>query len=169
MKYLLQLALFLLCCGCASNQPVESLIEPSNSGTGHIGCLVDGKVWNSTGTLNPGMYSVANLDHIDTSSGRRLLVIVGYREQFVQPETEQAIFMYCPIKEETGIYRLDSASFADRISNKLYAAPKGVYELVVTTLDTARSIVAGTFAFRAGNAHGDSVSVTEGRFDFRYR
>lgn len=40
--------------------------------------------------------------------------------------------------------------------------------LTITKLDPATQIVSGTFYFKAINAPGDTVSVTDGRFDMPY-
>ena len=41
-------------------------------------------------------------------------------------------------------------------------------ELFITKLDSINQIVSGTFWFQAVNDRGDTVKVTDGRFDMRY-
>ncbi|WP_426669156.1 DUF6252 family protein [Mucilaginibacter sp. McL0603] len=42
-------------------------------------------------------------------------------------------------------------------------------QLMITHLDTIKQIVSGTFYFNAVNTNGDTVKITNGRFDMHYK
>ncbi|WP_426669157.1 DUF6252 family protein [Mucilaginibacter sp. McL0603] len=42
-------------------------------------------------------------------------------------------------------------------------------QLTITHLDTIHQIVSGTFYFNAVNTNGDTVKITDGRFDMHYK
>lgn len=62
-----------------------------------------------------------------------------------------------------GIYFLIGPENRDYVTN-----PSVTGVLTITKLDPVMQIVSGTFYFKAINAPGDTVNVTDGRFDMPY-
>ncbi|MDB5033337.1 MAG: hypothetical protein JWQ98_578 [Chlorobi bacterium] len=155
--------LFCILCGCfgCGVESEDTIVAPSNTGSNIFGCRVDQRVWNSTVTISPGFGSIARI----LNHG---LLITAFRQELYGKGRDEEISMQCEGVTGVGTYRLDSATFIDKFANMTYMAPGRVHELTVTTLDTAKRIVSGTFSFNAGNPAGDTVRVTEGRFDFTY-
>ncbi|MEO5929512.1 MAG: hypothetical protein ABIR47_06245 [Candidatus Kapaibacterium sp.] len=148
------------CLGCGSNDG-DTLIAPTSEGKNILGCRVNQQVWNSTSSITPGYGTFGRF-------WKGQLIVFAVHEEVFGKGRDEVIQMNCDSITGTGRYVIDSAEFVDKMVDVTYTAPRGVHELTITALDTAKGIVAGTFSFNAGNASGDSVHITEGRFDFTY-
>ncbi len=64
----------------------------------------------------------------------------------------------------TGNYR----KFTDTSLDDYFTYARSSGELTITRFDEVNQIVSGTFSFNAVNEIGDTVKVTDGRFDMLY-
>ncbi|GAC1311185.1 MAG: hypothetical protein NVSMB24_30020 [Mucilaginibacter sp.] len=158
-------------------QPVNqlSLLPPATqTGARIFGCLVNGKAFVPENAsiiqgahlqcnyiyTNGGYYFILGLSNNDNGlvKGMRigtdsLALTQGHMYKLTASGQGNA----------NGEYFLLGASNKDYFTTNVVSG-----SLLITKLDPATQIVSGTFYFKAINAPGDTVSVTDGRFDMPY-
>jgi hypothetical protein len=172
-------SLIILSSSCKKHvvKPVDqlSLLPPATqTGARTIGCLVNGQAFvpaNRSIIEGPAM----QCNYIFLNGGYYFLVsfnnVVNNLAKGVKVETDSlAIAQGQTYKLGTsangsadGEYFLLGTSNKDYITNDALSG-----SLTITKLDAVNQIVSGTFYFKAINAPGDTVSVTNGRFDMLY-
>lgn len=157
----------------------DELPEPTQTGAGTIGCLINGKVFKPRGSVfggprkncfyeqrNNGYYFglSAKDDHenplrsfsIATDS---LPVVEGQTIALQTPDTKGSAWAEVSLSPYT-----DNSITYDKYTTT--ASVRG--ELVVSKLDSIRRVVSGTFWFDAIDRNGTKVQVRDGRFDMQY-
>ena len=132
----------------------------TTNGAGTFGCRVNGKVWLPVGGgFNPGQWVEYNNQH---------LIVHGYnytREQYVDID-------YAPILD-TGNYVSYNPNYKTQWARYVTTSPTVYFNadtifhgyLHVLRFDPVKGFMAGTFSFDAYNNKGDTVHITDGRFD----
>ncbi|WP_426669158.1 DUF6252 family protein [Mucilaginibacter sp. McL0603] len=158
-------------------QPVDqlSLLPPATqTGANTFGCLVNGYALiphNRSIVTGPllscgyGLYSKGYLFNVtggaNVRSGNLATVSIQTDSlKISEGETVPLTKDYVP-GYASGIY-LENLQYHMTNDNA-----RG--QLTITHLDTINQIVSGTFYFNAVSANGDTVKITNGRFDMHYR
>ena len=159
----LPLLALLLGAGCKKDKvtPLEQLPPATATGANTFGCLVNGEVWKAEGashmradwTVPTSCY--CNMGFSEKRSGQTVYnsITLGIQSGFV-----------------TGVYSLSSsvtgAHARLQLRDVFYTYDRVIGgELLLTRLDKQVGIMAGTFHFIMVGASGDTVRVTDGRFD----
>jgi hypothetical protein len=194
MKILKPKVLFIFCItislvSCKKEKPVipsalsrlNAIVPVTQSGAGRLGCLIntiDGEVFASTDEfLFPPKASAVYAPVY----GYYELLIIAYRQ------TAPAVYATVTIKTDSlAIREGQTISLANDSSGKASASydvqnygaggddfyhtiARKPGKLYISYLDQTNDIVSGTFSFDAVNARGDTVHITNGRFDLQYR
>jgi hypothetical protein len=144
----------------------------TTEGKGTFGCLVNGKAWlpGST-TLNPKLRSIyadeessyylgGNYNpeddvgtYIEFNISDFKLSVQSYSlEQYVRDTSSEGIYTFC--------WNNDGCSRKSFFTNENQTG-----FLNVSYVDSAQQIISGTFNFNALASNGETVCVTDGRFD----
>ena len=154
----LSLLALLLPLGCCKKdkddpKPIERLPAATTIGANTWGCLVNGEAWTSSGAANmradwtvpAGCYCVMTFS--------RRTVWLGIQDRFTA-----GVYILAPV---------DSGSYAKVLTpNKDYDFDRLLNgQLTLTRLDRQAGVMAGTFEFTMVGGPGDTLRVTDGRFD----
>jgi len=142
----LLLALMACVAGCSDK---SQLTEPTAEGKNTMSCRIDGAVWEARPYFP---YQEAQADW--TSEGTLRLFGIDYY-------SNGAIDLAIDTPVVVGRHPIRSASY-----NHYHCEQCG--EIDITTFDTARRVIAGTFEFQAQNDSGRTVAITDGRFDLEF-
>lgn len=169
---LLSLPLFLTSCKKTTpdkpNTPVTPptcdtcLPDITTSGKGTFGCKVNGKIWlTKGGWLSPA----TTLGYFNQE-----LTVVGYNSDY-----EQRVNISLKPLIDSGFYAFETTNFStSRVlyrmdENNLFTKePVSKGYIYIKRFDLLTGVISGTFAFDAYNSRGDTVHITEGRFDLRF-
>ena len=161
---------------------INELPEETQEGLDTFGMLLDGEKWKPSlpGILLPTPDTKGVSYHVGSRSMR------FYAENNKNENHERIEFYITDVNTE-GIYRMqvknprfdevvcsDSTRFNPNTNNsydcieayRLLDDNLGTVE--VRFLDTLNRIISGSFEAEMFNRHGEKISITEGRFDFRY-
>jgi hypothetical protein len=184
MKHLLLLSLFTaFLCACHKDQvpappktQVELLPPATQEGKRTFGCLVDGKAWTPKAGIIPPAISVS-YDEISGSMFLQARRNLGNDQRqyfsihgiFKSPEIVNLPIGYSNWSDTSSvcsvIHLLDPLT---GMGLKKYSNTNGT--LIITKVDRATGIIAGTFEYDAYSPEcNDTVRITEGRFDVRYK
>ncbi|NOU17252.1 MAG: hypothetical protein HOO91_06800 [Bacteroidales bacterium] len=172
------LAIFILITLVGCDKLEEGLPEPTQTGSGIFGVLINGKIWKPRSTASIiGPPAVT----IKYSTKYHLLVINA-----INTDKKNSIALYAEKIESVGYYNfsyrdnvlakihngsgcMDSTRFQDGACSNSYMLKDSVTSLLqITRLDTSMQIVSGTFTLKLVKPDGTSKSLTEGRFDDFY-
>lgn len=162
---LLPLIAALLLGSCKKDKvaPKDQLPPATTSGANTFGCLVNGELWKvetasqlvADWTTSDVLYFVAGFNSKD-----------GYKKiSLIFPDTTHAF------AQKSGVQALVKSGVNGNYAslwppNKYYGPEKLVSGTVnLSRLDYHAGIIAGTFSFVMAGGPGDTVRVTEGRFD----
>jgi hypothetical protein len=132
----------------------------TTSGKNTFGCRVNGKVWlPKAGSFNPGQW----VEYFD-----KALTIHGYNE-----DKEEAVDIAFGAVLDTGMYVATNTALKNRwgrfvtdgFSKYFWADTMRVGYMHVLRFELTSGFMAGTFAFDAYTHQGDTVHITDGRFD----
>lgn len=171
LNILLLISVFLLLTTCKKNNtPSTSLPPATQTGDNTFGCKVNGEVWvpyyPCVSFGNPCQeMQVSVINYVD-SDGYKLNVGIGVGRK--EGEKESFFNIGFPANKVGNIY--DSARIEYLNDNSLIPFgvihyKPGVFE--ITKLDTINKIISGVFNLNLYNGSGDSIIVTDGRFDFQ--
>ncbi|AMJ66108.1 hypothetical protein AXW84_12205 [Hymenobacter sp. PAMC 26628] len=146
--------------------PVDQLPPATQTGAGTFGCLVNGQVYMPKG--NVGMTNFAVLYEPGPQGAN--LNIITYRLD----GRYQDLNLYCgliTLQKRTFIIGLPATE-----ASGVYTGPVGDYRnendltyrrgrIVLTRVDEQAGVLAGTFEFTSVNTKGDTLKITQGRFD----
>ncbi|RAK63196.1 hypothetical protein [Hymenobacter edaphi] len=174
--------------GCKKD-PLKTLPKATQEGKNTMGCLVDGKAWTPQGSS--GCLTGCGAVEPIFARWRRLRTNGlggGFTLSFdriKKDETQSYLSFFAPRLVQASTVALDQA--ADPFlngSNPAYGryihysslpypdyrtGPDASGTLILTRFDTVACIAAGTFSFTGRHAaSGQTVQVTEGRFDVRF-
>lgn len=161
--------------------PISELPPETQTGANTFGCLVNGKVFkprglsltpilacfyqNLNGTNNPGyhfgLYAIDKTDVQDFASvevGLDSIEIKGSNiiiplTKFLTPGYGDGQYGHYVVGANGILYHTN-----DTVKGELY----------IKHFDSTNQIASGTFWFNAVNDKGDTVKITNGRFDMRY-
>lgn len=153
--------------------PISQLPEATQTGENTAGCLVDGVPL--TPKSNGGINSVFqcfyqqvdgefffNISFTDNTGEDNLNVSV--RSRMMEISEGETYILNIGAFSESGygaVYGGSSTSFYSTSTNN-------TGQLTISKLDFNNNIVSGTFFFDAVNNSGETVSITEGRFDAQF-
>jgi hypothetical protein len=144
-------------------EPKPTLPAVTTSGKNTFGCRVNDTIWVSKGSFG---ISGTTLYYFQEE-----VTIRGYNHT----KKEYVSLSLKPVTA-TGYYELSKlissstsrATYIPQSSSIYVAQPATEGYLNVLRFDTIKGIVSGTFAFNAYNQNGDTVHVTDGRFDLQF-
>ena len=177
--FVLLLAFTGVCCSCNNDDdsdlpPIEQLPPQTTVGANTAGCLVNGEVLIPKGNANQSTlrcqyakrgdeYTFVlyiNNKESNPSQSVRLL----YSQDYPLIENKAIPLTIPNVKQSSWGDFFIAAGLIDTFStNEEY---KG--QLLILALDETRRIISGTFSFTAINDQGETVEITDGRFDMRY-
>ncbi len=176
--------LFCPSCSCKkqSANPIDRLPPETQTGANTFGCLVNGEVFVPRGpSLSPILtcyYQYLNTDYsnskgyffqvhaIRKGSKDCELTAISIDTDSLTIEERKEIDLKLIIKGTAGgrySYYPDCGLSVDYITTNSKFG-----KLYIKKFDQTKQIVSGTFWFNAVNANGDTVKVTDGRFDMLY-
>jgi hypothetical protein len=161
---------------CKKSSPPPNVLPPmTQEGKNTFGCKVNGEVWTPyfectvlTGSckeLGFGVYHNASMTKLPvyfTLSVRRVTRDTLFTSFDMYTDGEQINNTGNVIDSVFVIYTKGTTQFSNLLPNH----KSGTFN--VTKLDTVGNILSGTFSFTLHDISGDSVIVTDGRFDMTY-
>ena len=151
----------------------ESLLPPATqTGANTFGCLLNGQPWTPSGFDGRSNYSVS----YDPTYNGGTLSITAYRYFGQAPKSRQDMVLGAINLNNAGTYQLNLpnervAGFRDWQTGCEFLQSENTYRrgtLTITRLDLQAGIISGTFDFTLYKPScGDTIKVTQGRFDKR--
>jgi hypothetical protein len=178
--YLLSLIFPLTFIACKKHQQktsVDQLPPATQTGANTFGCIVNGKVFVPKGnSLTPRLKCAYQFLNTDYSKGYFFQLSAG---DLSNSNDITGVGIYTDsLQVSTGNYNLGDnkkgyayASYViinNQQNNSLYTQTSLPGQLTITKLDETNQIVAGTFWFTIVNTNGDTIKVTDGRFDMKF-
>jgi len=165
--YLYIILLLLTCAACKDGAlaPKEELPPATQEGKNTFGCLVNGEVWVPKAFLG---------NELTYYYHENILNIAAYRKMGSK-DINQSLGIRIEDCNNIGNYKLTTIElargrFSDLNKACLYQTDnRQIGALRVTKLDTINHIIAGTFEFTVWTEECDTIRVTDGRFDIKYR
>ena len=180
----LPLLLLTQCSKCKNNpapaDPAALLPPATQTGAGTFGCLLNGRPWLPSGTLNVPNFFVL----YDPTFQNGTLDVRTYR-LFGNANNRQYFSFGGDGVNKTGKYAVTSSVFPPVLGNgttyfsdNSKMAPCNFYNLlpgttsvtgyfILSRLDKQQGIVSGTFAFTLAQPGCDTLKITNGRFDYK--
>jgi len=179
--------LVMLTCFCGSTckkdknkNSVDQLPPETQTGANTFGCLVDGKVFKPAGSSISGPNLSGIYQHIYLSSPDGYVFSVSGTNKKDPRNITTVGFGFDSVSMQVGIYPLKIRKTGQggggvRIYNDTF--PNGnlfdtnenvTGEMNLKRFDLTNQIASGTFWFNAVNDKGDTVKITDGRFDVRF-
>lgn len=163
-----------------TNNPIDELPAETQIGANTFGCLVNGKVFLPYDIgLNPRLTCYYQYIYNPSTTGYVFQVKANNKSD---PSFFQSINILCDSIKiiEGNKYNLggsgkgysrgnyikaknDNTSYQNYFTYSPYSG-----ELLIKKFDETNQIASGTFWFNAINTNGDTVKVTEGRFDMQF-
>jgi hypothetical protein len=169
-KQLLWLALLLvLVATCKQKDPEPDLPPETATGANTFGCILNGQIWKPSKSES-GFQTL----WVSPEGGGWLTIKASYRDN----TRFETVRFFSTNVFDTGIYKIkkpltNRAGFDNLKANLIMdsgdadVAEDG--ELVITTFDMSKRIVAGTFWFRLEKQGHTPIEAKEGRFDISLR
>lgn len=169
------IALLLLTTAC--NKEVDELPGATDTGANTFGAKVNGAYWV------PARFGILPADNLLRAWFTSPESIMIKANNFSQSPTETGFEIQIGGVDGPGTYYLNQNISKPTAAGYGYYVkrtftPTGEWQtsthytgtVTITKLDYANKIVAGTFEFTAGSltGSGESISVTDGRFDIKY-
>ena len=154
--------------------PIDQLPPQTTVGANTAGCLVNGEVLIPKGNANEStlrcQYAKRGDEYtfgifINENSNPTKSVRILYNKKKEPLPINKPILLTIPNIDESswGEYLIE-AGVLDRFSTN--GQTNG--ELLILALDEAKRIISGTFKFTAINNQGETIEITDGRFDMHY-
>jgi hypothetical protein len=155
--------------------PLSQLPPATQTGANTSGCLVNGQAYLTSGSTFGGPIKQCNYIYLN---GGYNFFVEGYAK-----ESSKSTGLYIrtdslAISEgQTFVFKTWTHGYASAGYDVAYS-PSGYDsyttnnsvsgQLHITKFDQTKQIISGTFFFNAVNSKGDTVHVTDGRFDMKY-
>jgi len=161
----------------AGGKPIDQLPSETQTGANTFGCLVNGQaflpyesIFNSSSATQCN-YQFFNHKYYVVISGTRnkdnSVHSVGvYTDSLKISEGQKYVLKSRINGNASGDYFWAAAGGNNSLYRTNNSGNSG--ELFISKLDSINQIMSGTFWFNAVDKIGDSVKVTDGRFDLRY-
>jgi hypothetical protein len=171
-------SLLLISSSCRKNKAVDPLSQlPPQTQTGAetFGCLINGQVFMPGGAQLSGGSLSSNYQFLNGGYYFRLVAVRGngsnqtsvglFTDSLPIHEGDKLVLVNREKQKPYGLYLGTGSSISDwkYETSIIYNG-----ELWIKKLDSVNQIVAGTFWFNAVNEKGDTVKITDGRFDVHY-
>lgn len=155
---------------CPGHNDPDILPPKTQCGANTFGCLINGEVW----VPEFDKYRMYE-EKVHAEYGKEYFVVMGTR--IIESDSVYEIVKIQLNKDisSTGVYKInewwidktsgDYENFMTGLEYETKGENNG--ELHITKFDRENFIIAGTFWFTAVNQFGDTVKVTDGRFDVR--
>ncbi len=171
---LLPLCLTLLLLGCG-----EKLPKPTQTGSNTFGCKIDGKKWvpNRGGSIfapikpiSGGYLQMTSADGkkyvgIDilasSDDGQRVQILLNSRLPGVYNLNKDTQ------TRPTALSTADYGYYKSEDGATYITSVKYTGSVIINRSDTVNYIISGQFYFTAVNSKGETVKITEGRFDIK--
>lgn len=180
-KFLLLFCFFIFsqCKKEKDKTPIEQLPPETQTGANTFGCLVNGQAFKPGGAQLSGGSLNAIYQNIfpNTRSGYVFAISAKNHQEYCK--YKQVGFGFDSVSMRIGVYNLEQkvngkggGGYLETYCNQPYIEfltneiVRG--QLDLKKFDSINQIACGTFWFKAVNDIGDTVNVTEGRFDVRY-
>jgi len=165
----IKLLLLLACLSCLSlhckKDDEEKLPPATTSGKQTFGCKINGKVW-VTHAETQVQYWNGTLQIIS----RKGDLFSGTSESIALKISNGLIKNVGAFTIQNTDSRGDFSAYVANINYEMQYLPNAQAVLIITRLDTIQGYVAGQFNFSACNKEKTSfMSITDGRFDFKYK
>lgn len=163
---------------CKKSAPPKDQLPPiTQDGNNSFGCRVNGVIWvpHFNCSVFTGNCKELGLEVFQGDSISKLPISFTLGVKRTGSDgTNSSFIMYSPLANvnQTGnifdsivvLYQRDTASY-------YYHFPPSytLGAVNLTKLDTINNIIAGTFYFTLHNSAGDSVVITDGRFDLNFK
>ncbi|MEO6868077.1 MAG: DUF6252 family protein [Ginsengibacter sp.] len=161
-----------------SGNPIDQLPAETQTGANTFGCLINGQVFLPKGpSLNPILTCYYQYIYSPSSSG--YVFQVAARDNS-HPSILNSVNILCDsVKlEESKTYTLQEVvrglsrgnyrHFTDTSLDDFFTYSPFSGELFLKRFDETNQIASGTFWFNAVDTNGDTVHVTDGRFDMQF-
>lgn len=171
MKKILYLFISIILISCDN----DDLTEINGDGTGGISCLVDGKLLRPSGG---GIYGnrTARFDSYDDGTEFIILGLSNRQEQF-EGLAFLTLLLYDVDRNdiEGRVFELKNQDTPESYGNLRLKDFDNNFEtnenftgqVTVIKLDLEKRVISGTFSFTGENSEGETVEITQGRFDMR--
>jgi hypothetical protein len=185
MKTLYHILLFILSLSLLASSCKKHIVKPVNqlsllppatqTGANTFGCLVNGQAFTPNGNVFSGPEIQCN--YIHTAGGYHLTVAADNK---INSNLIKGVLVGT---DSLAITQGQTYSLKSFVAGNAMAWYKIFYQigeddyettnsvlgqLTITKFDPTKEIVSGTFYFNAVNVSGDTVKVTDGRFDMQY-
>lgn len=137
-------------CEKSNAEKIDELPAETQGGKNTFGCLVNGELWLPEGTFPYSGLKVSS-DYGSTLTASNSTGVMSLRTDQL---TEGQLI---PLFDNRALFSRDGEGFISTGGS-----------LKISKFDKVKQIIAGTFYFTAKNAKGDSVVVTDGRFDVKF-
>ena len=175
VRWLILLSMSLLLMTCKREEPLPLYTQ---SGQNTLGCLINGKSyipdgggsWSGIKPVNGGLFAVRDAPYtigifIRTYAKDKQRIAIFLNDYKLGPHLLNSTTPTMPASLDPKDYGLyESGSGETYVTSSKYT---GV--VTITKADTVSGIVAGSFSFKAANSTGQTVSISQGRFDVNAR
>ena len=174
VRWLILLSMSLLLMTCKREEPLPLSTQ---SGQNTFGCLIDGKSYIPDGgrgfmpakPVNGGflvIYNPVRLGvYIRTYAKDKQRIELYLNDYRLGQHLLNSSTRIMPASLDPGDYGLYESSGGDAyVTSSKYTGL-----VTITEADTVSGIVAGNFSFKAANANGQTVVISQGRFDVNAR
>ena len=159
--------------------PVSQLPPVTQVGANTFGCLVDGQVFVPKGSLFSSPSLQCAYQYLDNSSSKGFYFQLSAKHQYSSQNIEGVAIGTENLKINDGEFILGDSfkenkafgmytKYTDVGNLKLYTQDNASGRLVITRFDEVNQIVSGTFWFSVVVNPGDTVKITDGRFDMQF-
>jgi hypothetical protein len=149
--------------GSCKKEEINALPKATQTGQNTFGCLVDGKAF---GPLPPQGINFSKREPLEGSVYRTDLLVSANGNGYVDFALRNA---FRPGTYPLGETRTGSYGNYEISAGSYYTTTDHKGSVTLTRIDTVAKVAAGTFQFTGVNRSGQTVSVTEGRFDVRLK
>ncbi len=160
--------------GCWFNNDLDEVGLPpvTQSGENTFGMLLDGEPWKPT-----SLSEFLNSTNVYFKPTREFLSI-----HVSNTSKKEDLWLYAKGIKSVGLYTISSIDESitpvcidstrlesnNSCNESFKLSNDGKNQLHITRLDTIDRIVSGTFFFDMINPHGETIEISEGRFDFEF-
>lgn len=179
MKNIISIFIFAILLSCCSkdgkiigNSSNEQLPSETQTGANTVGCLVNGKVFlpHSEG-INPEVncfYQLIDGKYYFTMAFSDLRGSSIETVNLFTAKVDLQINQVYNLNQGYNPLLGGGAEYYKNLPHKFNTNLTKTGELKITKLDSANSIICGTFWFDAENSLGEKVEIRQGRFDWKY-
>lgn len=129
----------------------DNLPAETQTGKGSFGCLVNGKVW-----LPKGKFPYAGLTASIQFGGLNLIA----------SQSNEGINVGIGNLNIEGDYQLSGQNAEYSVGTNFYKSVEG--KLTITKYDKVNQIISGRFNFKVKDLNGQTIDISDGRFDLKY-